>query len=146
MYKTDLLFKKDLIFRDHQLKKIQITQVFKVQSLLKVQDFSKTFHEHLRTFKKKKLAELSSLMSYGMTITILIILLCYIEVISLASQLKNVNKPKDKSGPILIIPTHGFENRVFLLSALTNHYTDPSLQKKRTLYQKSFLTNVRALI
>ena len=35
--------------------------------------------------KKKKLAELSSLMSYGMTITILIILLCYIEVISLAS-------------------------------------------------------------
>ena len=146
MYKTDLLFKKDLIFRDHQLKKIQITQVFKVQSLLKVQDFSKTFHEHLRTFKKKKLAELSSLMSYGMTITILIILLCYIEVISLASQLKNVSKPKEKSGPILIIPTHGFESRVFLLSALTNHYTDPGLQKKLTLYQKSFLTNVRALI
>ena len=30
---TDLLFKKELIFRDHQLKRIQTTLVFQVQSL-----------------------------------------------------------------------------------------------------------------
>ena len=145
MYKTDLLFKKDLIFRDHQLKKIQIPRCSKFKVYCKFRIFLRLIM-NISEPSKKKLAELSSLMSYGMTITILIILLCYIEVISLASQLKNVSKPKEKSGPILISPTHGFESRVFLLSALTNHYTDPGLQKKLTLYQKSFLTNVRALI
>ena len=110
--------------------------------------FLRLFCEHLKPFKKKtnKLEEVSSLVSYGMTITILIILLCYVEVISLASQVKNVNKPNEESGPRLIIPTHEFESRVFLLRAHTNHDMDQDLQKRRTLYQKSFLTNLVALI
>ena len=56
MSKTDLLFKQDLIFRDHQLKKIQITYVFKLRSLLEVWDFSKTFCEHPNPSKKTQIS------------------------------------------------------------------------------------------
>ena len=84
---TDL-FKKKLIFRDHQLKKIHIKSL---QFAVSLGFFQNVFVNFSNPSKIK--SEVSVLMGWGIAITILILLLLhYVEVISLGEKCKQTKR------------------------------------------------------
>ena len=117
------LFRKQLNFRDHQLKKIQIKSLKFAISL----GFSQNVFVNISNPSKIK-SELSDLMGWGIAITtLLLLLLHYVKVISLGEKRKQT-----KRGIYIGTnhSTHGYENRAFLLCTLwTTHYTTCTLAK-----------------